>query len=233
LTDEEAADWRFLTKRIGQLLGNNGGASNAPLSDEVKTLIIRRSRIAKKAKSKVPAATKIIQDNYEPGQSWLVYCEDVAHMDELAASLKECDIASTLYHSGMSADRNETLAWFEKNGGVLLAVRCLDEGIDIPSVTHALILASSQNPRQFIQRRGRILRRHPDKDLAVLHDLLVLPVDQDDDPVGSLESEFVRAVGFANDAMNVGAHAALLELAVKSGIDVKRHYTDIEDDIDG
>ena len=234
LSSEEAEEWRALTKRIGFLLGGDakGSASGRAITPEAQRLIIRRSRIAKKAESKIPQAVRVLRENYEIGQRWLVYCEDVAHMEELFAALKTCGISSTLYHSGMSADRNDTLSWFDRHGGIVLAVRCLDEGIDIPSVTHALILASSQNPRQFIQRRGRILRRHPDKECAVLHDLIVLPVDNDDDPLGSLESEFVRAVGFANDAMNVGSHAKLIDLALASGIDLQKHYVDIEDESD-
>lgn len=232
LTDEEAESWRSLSKRIGFLLGGTKSlaGSTIPLSEEVKRLLIRRSRIAKKAARKIPEAARIISENYHLGERWLVYCEDVSHMEGLHDLLKTRGIVSALYHSGMTADRNDTLKWFDKSGGILLAVRCLDEGIDIPSVTHALILASSQNPRQFIQRRGRILRRHPDKEHAILHDLLVLPVDEDDDPLGSLESEFVRAVNFANDAMNQGAHAMLLDIALQSEIDVRKHYVDIEED---
>ncbi|MBX3713754.1 MAG: DEAD/DEAH box helicase family protein [Lysobacter sp.] len=232
LSREEADEWRSLSKRIGFLLGSNNSQDRVggAISPEAQLLLIRRARIAKKAERKIPEAVRILLESYQSGQRWLVYCEDVAHMEDLFAALKLRGITSTLYHSGMDADRNETLAWFDKHGGVMLAVRCLDEGIDIPSVTHALILASSQNPRQFVQRRGRILRKHPGKDHAVLHDLLVLPVDGDNDPLGSLESEFVRAVGFANDAMNVGSHAKLIEMALQTGIDLQKHYVDIEDE---
>lgn len=234
LTANEAEEWKSLSKRIGFLIaGNNAKNITGPsISEEMKRLLIRRSRIAKKATEKIPAAATILERNYKDGERWLVYCEDVAHMEDLAAELKDRDITTTLYHSGMQADRLDTLDWFDKSGGVILAVRCLDEGIDIPSVTHALILASSQNPRQFVQRRGRILRKSQGKENAVLHDLLVLPVDGDNDPLRSLESEFVRAVVFANDAMNMGAHAKLIGMALESGIDLQRHYVDIEDDGD-
>ena len=53
------------------------------------------------------------------------------------------------YYSDMEGDRDETLRYFSKNGGVLVSIKCLDEGVDIPSTTHALILASSQNPRRI------------------------------------------------------------------------------------
>ena len=75
-------------------------------------------------------------------------------------------------------------------------------GVDIPSVTHALILASSKNPREFIQRRGRVLRTHPGKALAHVHDAIVLPprrplrdADAEADPVTA--GELARAIEFA------------------------------------
>lgn len=234
LTPEEAEYWRDLTKRIGYALGESTDSARAgrPLSDQLTRLLIKRARIAKKASRKVPVATRIIVEHFKPDQRWLVYCEDIAHMEELSAALSERQIESTVYHSAMTADRGETLRWFERNGGIVIAVRCLDEGIDIPSVTHGLLIASSQNPRQFIQRRGRILRRHADKDKAVLHDLIVLPVDDANDPLGSLESEFSRAVAFANDAMNPGEHATLIGLALENGIDLSKHYQETEEQVD-
>ena len=57
-----------------------------------------------------------------------------------------------------------------------------------------------------------------------------MPVDEDDDPLRALESEFVRAVEFANDSMNPSVHADLIRLALDSGIDVTKHYPSIEDD---
>ena len=57
----------------------------------------------------------------------------------------------------------------------LIAIRCLDEGVDIPETRRAFILASSTNPRQFIQRRGRILRRAPGKSMADIYDFIVEP----------------------------------------------------------
>ena len=102
-----------------------------------------------------------------------------------------------------------------------MSIRCLDEGVDIPDVSHALILASSQNPRQFIQRRGRVLRRAPDKQVAIVHDAIVVPVSADDEPeqVSLLKSELVRAIEFAGHAINKGAGAELRAIAMNMGID--------------
>ena len=72
-------------------------------------------------------------------------------------------------------ERNEILEKFACGDiEVLTSMKCLDEGVDVPrSEMH--FCASTGNPRQFIQRRGRILRKHPDKHIAIIHDLVVAP----------------------------------------------------------
>jgi superfamily II DNA or RNA helicase len=59
---------------------------------------------------------------------------------------------------------------------VLVAIRCLDEGVNIPSIKTAFILASSTNPKEYIQRRGRVLRKYPNKKYAVIYDFITLPM---------------------------------------------------------
>ncbi len=87
-------------------------------------------------------------------------------MYEVVSALNAASFDTIVYHSDMEGDRDATMSWFREFGGILVSIRCLDEGVDIPDVSHALILASSQNPRQFIQRRGRVLRKAPHKHIA-------------------------------------------------------------------
>jgi superfamily II DNA or RNA helicase len=227
LTDDEAEAWRALSKRISTLIGDS-----KQLPDEAKRLLIRRSRIAKKAERKIDAVRQIVKREFRENQRWIIYCEDIEHMTDVQSCLFNDGIESTLYHSRMSADPKATLRWFTERGGILVSVRCLDEGVDIPNVTHAVIVASSQNPRQFVQRRGRVLRAHPTKRHATLHDVLVLPVSDDDDPLRSLEAEFVRAVQFAKDSRNEEAHANLARLATDASVDLTSHYAEEEGDLD-
>jgi superfamily II DNA or RNA helicase len=58
----------------------------------------------------------------------------------------------------------------------LLAMKCLDEGVDIPQTQYAIFCSSTGNPRQYIQRRGRVLRYHGDKKFAYIYDMIVKPV---------------------------------------------------------
>ncbi len=139
------------------------------------------------------------------------------------------------FHAQMDGDRSETLKWLNVVGGVVVAIKCLDEGVDIPSVTHALILASSKNPREFIQRRGRVLRTAPGKALAYIHDAIVVPPVRRDkrefDPI--LTGELARAVEFAQHAENPAAAADLQQIAIDAGIEWRSMVaTGVEDDDD-
>ena len=223
LTMEEADKWRSYTERISReiTLQKPDDAGIRPLSDKARMLLIQRSRVAKKAAAKVQLACSVLKENFEEGQSWLVYCEDADQLTQVLAVLRQKSMHPVEYHSKMEGDREETMSWFRSFGGILVSIRCLDEGVDIPDVSHALILASSQNPRQFIQRRGRILRRAPGKQIAIIHDAIVVPVSTADESkqISLLKSELLRATEFAGHALNKGASAELRDIAISMGID--------------
>lgn len=105
----------------------------------------------------------------------------------------------------------------------LVAIRCLDEGVDIPAIQTAVILSSSGNPRQFIQRRGRVLRPHSAKERATIFDMVVLPPDLDRETIeverNLLKKELRRFVEFADLADNAGeARMKLLDLQKRYGL---------------
>lgn len=223
LTATEAEEWLKETKaiqlEIARSKTDEGGGKI--LSERARMMLIKRARIAKKASAKIKLAADVLESEFEAGQSWLIYCEDGGQLTDVLIALREKGMSPIEYHSNMSGDRDATMDWFKSYGGVLVSIRCLDEGVDIPAVSHALILASSQNPRQFIQRRGRVLRQAPGKALAVIHDAIVTPVDPEDekDQLGLLRAELIRSVEFANHAMNRMAGAKLREIAINMGID--------------
>ena len=88
----------------------------------------------------------------------------------------------------------------------MVAIKCLDEGIDVPACSTAYILASSRDPRQFIQRRGRILRRSPGKDAATIHDFIVVLPEQHGGGAGHgrklIQAELRRVAEFSKLARN-------------------------------
>jgi superfamily II DNA or RNA helicase len=86
-------------------------------------------------------------------------------------------------------------------------MKCLDEGVDVPRSELAIFCASTGNPRQFIQRRGRVLRTHNDKINAVIHDLVVVPQINRKESYYEMErnllkKEIERVVDFSELSMN-------------------------------
>lgn len=225
LSEGEAGSWRAISSEIARLQGRlSGGDQTQGLDERIKYLLIDRARIVKHAAAKVPLAVAVLQAEYNEGQRWIVYCDDLAQLNAVSAATRAAGLTILPFHSQMVSDRAETLNWLEQRGAIVVAIRCLDEGVDIPSVTHALILASSKNPREFVQRRGRVLRVAPDKPLAYVHDAIVLPPKDDagrvsatDDPITL--GELARAVEFADSADNPAAAADLRQIALDMGLD--------------
>lgn len=209
LDSEEIERWEVLTKRISQMIAIGGVQKN--LSDLVKRLLIERSKIVKKCEAKNSIPKMIIQQNYELGDRWLVYCSDQAQMSSVKESLMTTPYRILDFHQNMIGAKDETLEIFSRDGGIMLAIKCLDEGVDIPQINKAVILASSSNPREYIQRRGRVLRKTENKYSAKIWDILVTKLD------GKLisVSEAVRALEFAKTSTNL-VSTMLLEQLIKS-----------------
>ena len=227
LSQSEQEDWNNLTKKINKLYAqfmSSGGDANKCLKNfRISNLMPQRARLVKNASQKVALAGEIICTNYKKGQKWIVYCDNQVQLGEVLKILMKNGIDAYEYHSEMQGDKYETLDYFASFGGVLVSIRCLDEGIDIPSTTHALILASSKNPREFIQRRGRILRKSEGKHFAYLYDVVVTPngeIQDDTKTVSIIESELSRAIQFGAWAENPSCIAELKNIAIDFGIDV-------------
>lgn len=217
LSEDEHKSWMELSVLIGRRAAAAG--TDAPGDETLKRLLIRRARIAKNATAKITLAVRVLREEFRPGQRWLVYCDSQQQVIDIRGALDAAGIPSLEYHSSMTGDRRVTLADFEVNGGVIVAIRCLDEGVDLPAVTHALILASSRNPREFIQRRGRVLRRYRGKSMAHVHDALITPPSGNDTSDKLLIAELGRAVEFARSASNPECLVDLETLCAHSGID--------------
>jgi superfamily II DNA or RNA helicase len=130
---------------------------------------------------------------------------------------------------GITKDRVEILHQFSTGEiQVLTAMKCLDEGIDVKRTEAAIFCASTSNPRQFIQRRGRILRKHPEKKIAYIYDMVVVPEVLDKNFSDSLimersilQNELSRVREFASMAENKWqALKSLEEIAAKYEIDI-------------
>lgn len=239
LNHDEAEAWRICTAQIVKLraqISSRKSQNTSSSQDQLQNLYIRRARIVKQASEKVALAATVIGREFQKGQRWIVYCDDKTQMDAVQDKLSEKGITVMPFHSDMEGDRNETLKWLDRNGGVVVAIKCLDEGVDLPSVSHALILASSKNPREFVQRRGRVLRLSPGKAFAHIFDAIVVPPDDqrkdaDSAPDPITGGEMARAIEFAKHAENVGAAANLKVIAISARIDLGSLLTNgVEDE---
>jgi len=200
LTQTESEDYASLSKDIERLMAREKGDNFASFSDFLQKLIFKRAKIIKQAEGKNLIARNILEKNYQTKDRWLIYCDDVNQVHKIENSLKGLNLPILKYYDAMPGDKIETLNYFAEKGGVLLAIKCLDEGIDIPSATHALILASSQNPREYIQRRGRVLRSHQES--GKTHAYIFDPITLTDKDIPVQKAELTRMIAFAADADN-------------------------------
>lgn len=107
---------------------------------------------------------------------------------------------------------------------LLVAMRCLDEGVDVPPTRSAFLLGSSENPKQFVQRRGRVLRQYPGKTSADIYDFVYLPKPENKSHEDALRKELTRFAEFALSAKNADkAFNILLEAALARGIPLKEY----------
>ena len=197
---------------------------------EVEILLLKRKRIVHKAASKIPAFEKILNNefrkrgnlkytlvyvpegmeaNYEQSDTHTENEEELRLINKYSRLVSALDTSIMVKQfTGITRNREEVLEKFE-NGEihVLTSMKCLDEGVDVPRSELAIFCSSTGNPRQFVQRRGRILRTHPDKTYATIYDLVVFPGIKQNSPTFNMEknlfkSELIRVNDFAQMALN-------------------------------
>jgi len=209
LSETEQKDYDRLSLQISQLVARiKSGDVDGSLQGRLDKLRINRSRILKGANDKVEISYEVLKREYMEGDRWFIYCQDQTQLNSVKERILTLNLHVLEYHSNMIGDRPAQLDFFEKEGGVMLAIKCLDEGIDIPRVNKALILASSSNPREYVQRRGRVLRRHEGKYSAKIIDTFVMST------MGEILSmnELYRGREFAKTARNESVRYEIEEL---------------------
>lgn len=163
----------------------------------LKILLLRRSKIIKNNADKINQFQNLIEElklKDEIGHV-LVYCDTGEQVSDAQKILNKFGIINHKFTETESLkDRNTILENFDR--GVyqcLVAMRCLDEGVNVPSTKTAIILASSSNPREYIQRRGRVLRKYPGKNKAIIYDFIVIPpIDSLDNSLMNVEQKILK-----------------------------------------
>ncbi len=172
LTDEELDQYQELSLRIAKLAHQKDIQKHQAL----EMLLIRRAKLLNNAENKLSTLLDLI-DNQSDMSHTLFYCspeqiDDVLRLLGLGKGLRVHRFTA----EESAKERQHLLTDFaHKKLQALVAMKCLDEGVDVPNTHTAYFLASSSNPREFIQRRGRILRKAPGKEYSYIHDLIAVP----------------------------------------------------------
>jgi superfamily II DNA or RNA helicase len=222
MTDRELLDYEDMTKKIAKEYFK--AQDNSKKREFFELLCIQRQNIIKNAKNKYTKFEEIL-DLLGNTSHCLIYCspQQIDHVQEI---LNKRGIVQSRFTGEESNERRkELLAGFaEGKYKMLVAMKCLDEGVDVRPTKTAIFLASSGNPKEFIQRRGRILRRFPKKEKAVIFDIIVvprlnaeLPEDLFEIERKILEKEFRRYGEFAEISLN---YAKTLNIALP----IKKKY---------
>lgn len=222
LTEEEADAYRALSERIRKHIARHGGIN--PNDVQLTILLNQRRLILETAAGKLTALAALIDE--APPESIrrsLFYAtdKDPRQLGEINALLWSRRIrAHQITEAETSRGRLMSATMNAFASGVLHALtakRVLDEGLNVPQIDTAYILASTTVEKQWVQRRGRVLRPSPTtgKTHAVIHDFIVLPprdVVPDDDSFRLVQGELVRCDEFARLARNRAAADGPYEL---------------------
>ena len=209
---DEEEKFKYYTRQMqGCVNPITGGIKN---QDKFTKAWLARLRVIATVSEKMNKLGDIIS-NINFDDHFIIYCSDgktFEHGDEtylkkVSDKLNEIGFKPSKFTCNETAEdrRNIIKNFHEGYINSILAIRCLDEGIDIPSIKAALILASKDNYREFVQRRGRILRlcKEKGKDInsvADIYDIVVLPSN---DCPGIAKIEFRRFYEYARLAKNV------------------------------
>lgn len=175
MTAQELERYEEISRDLGWM-----AASDEVDDETVEQMMMERADLIKKADNKYNKLREILEEIDDPNH-FLVYTNN-EQIDQVQEILNEYNIFHHKFTQAEDArERPELLDQFDEgNYDALVAMKCLDEGVDVPSTREAILMSSTGNPKQFIQRRGRVLRHYEGKQKALIHDIIVVPTLSDD-----------------------------------------------------
>lgn len=221
LTSSEMEEY----ERISDQLRKYIDADTGKYKPNAEKLLLKRKRIIHKAENKKIAISDLLEElkqkqkldytfvfvpeGYEPdysiNDSYNIDQDDIHIIDEYAQMFKEHGYSYHKYISGLDDAPSILQNFADGDIQILLSMKCLDEGVDIPRAEHAIFCSSTGNPRQFVQRRGRVLRKCKGKEKARIWDLIVTPPNILD------ESNKIERNLFFNEVKRIVNFAALAD----------------------
>lgn len=208
LSDKEAEKYSKISRQI-YILKNK----EEPDEEELQRLYDRRANIGKNAMNKMPALEDLFERmNPQTIKDTILFVSDKQIESSFAimskkgikrSKITEAESASKVVNIAGDTERQNIISQFVKQQlQVLVGIKCLDEGIDIPNARIAILLSNSTNPREYVQRVGRVIRQAPNKQVSIIYDFIVTPVGGNADGSGILEKEARRADQIAQNAEN-------------------------------
>lgn len=258
LSDIELQEYDNLTTQIAKCLTKDKRGKTV-LSEKGKRLALQRSRLVAGASGKIQALEKYIMPCIED-KHILVYCGATTVFDGNQENMqidndeiRQIDLVTDLLgnklHMKVSQftskenveERNILKREFADGSNLqaLIAIKCLDEGVNIPKIKTAFILASTNNPKEYIQRRGRVLRLAEGKDYAEIYDFITLPRKLDEvtgiteeqmkRELTLVKNELCRAEEFARIALNSVTASAVLD-DIRTAYDLQDYIINYEEE---
>ena len=208
LSDTEAEKYSKISRQI-YILKNQ----EEPDEEELQRLYDRRANIGKNASNKMPALEELFERmNPQTIKDTILFVSDkqiepsfeiMSKKGIKRSKITEAESASKVVNIAGDTERQNIISQFVKQQlQVLVGIKCLDEGIDIPNARIAILLSNSTNPREYVQRVGRVIRQAPNKQVSIIYDFIVTPVGGNADGSGILEKEARRADQIAQNAEN-------------------------------
>lgn len=193
LTDDESERYCYLSRRISKL----SHSDDPDVQEKLERLLMDRANIKKDAENKLFDLRRLI-DTVDIDKA--IVFTSPAHIEDVELLLSRHRIAAHRYTSkegvarradfGGLSEREYILKLFRQGDyNVLVAMKCLDEGIDVPEARIAILLSSSTNPREYVQRIGRVIRQAPGKECADIYDFVVEPDWNRLNEVGDIQEE--------------------------------------------
>ncbi|MDW7774875.1 MAG: DEAD/DEAH box helicase family protein [Methanosarcinales archaeon] len=219
LTLDEMNEYSEITATIAILFSKKKRSKNEQLILEQK--LRDRQNIIKNAENKFPLFSGLILKlNKEDKLHHTLVYSSPQQILQIQQIIRSCDtiiqhkftsgedaIRKQMKYNGLT-EREYILTNFDKaNYHILVAIKCLDEGVDVPSTKNAILMCSSGNPKEYVQRRGRVLRRYPGKKYANIYDITALPNYGQHRSSHEIEDKMInsqlkRIEEFSKDSMN-------------------------------
>lgn len=198
LNDNEQRSFEELSEKITSIITKSGGSLSKENRDKLTFFCGQRSRLLGSASDKLKKLDELSRMIPESMRNLTLFYAGEGkpfQQDEDSQDCKVIDqVSQILYKNGWktsqftsainNAERKKVMEAFKDRAiNALVAMKVLDEGIDVPACQTAIILSSTRNPRQYVQRRGRVLRRFPNKRKAIIYDFIVLPNSDFEQPM--------------------------------------------------